>query len=101
MKKVIQVGTALWRNMHGNALLEVTDLSPSDPTHPNAPTIGFYKQRVGGLDVPLTHPCGKQFHLDLSAWSHLSDETRLHLLWKFVPERAQSQDSENEIGTGI
>ncbi|HEU5226933.1 MAG TPA: hypothetical protein VFU49_03900 [Ktedonobacteraceae bacterium] len=89
MKKIIQVGTTVWRNTHGNAILEVTDFSPNDPAHQSDPTISGFKQRFGGPLVKMKHPAGnKSFDLDLNFWSNLPDDTHLSLRWIFVPEHS-------------
>ena len=101
MKEIIQVETTEWRNIPGNAILEVTDFSPSEfarlQSSPNPQgalrnflkhptTIGQWKQRFGGTQTHLNHPASnKKFLFDLSPWSHLPDDTYLLLDWKFVP----------------
>jgi hypothetical protein len=103
MKKTIVVGTTVWRNITGNAILEVTDFSSSELAnlknstsqqaglsaflkHPT--TIAHWKQRFGGMQAHLTHPASKkQFLFDLRPWSHLPDTTYLWLHWKFVPQQ--------------
>lgn len=92
MKQVIHIGATVWRNKHGNAILEVTDIDPQDTSSSlNRPTIGAYKQRAGSLKISLKHPVnGIPFTLDLSPWSHLPDDTRLRLIWKFIVDRTAS-----------
>lgn len=96
MKKTINVGTTTWRSksgeiLVGDAILEVTDFSPNDPDHLGVSTIKYYKQHFGGSVAHLSHPAGKKaFDLDLTAWSHLPDETHLSFKWIFTPQRSLS-----------
>lgn len=101
MKKIIQVETTVWRNIPGNAILEVTDFSPSEFAHlqsvanpqdalrnflKHPTTIGEWKQRFKGTQIYLKHPFSqKKFLFDLSPWANLPDSTYMFLDWKFVP----------------